>query len=436
VKPGVHFVVLAGNAKEYGGGRVDQKLFECYDVPVLALEDFPGYYISECILSPIFSVLPGSSSSSKAFEAEKMRLLEKYAAANALKPESMTVRELQQEALGWALDYLDSLDSLGHPKSLERSGLRLSSTTLGARASAGSSGPSSAILMGRQGLKGPLEGDLEVSDSKRIRSSCPALEASEPLVIAPYMETARAGLEKALKIKQGQKMGRLASDGIGLNGVMIAGPPGVGKSDLVTHILIKLRIDFIRIEANLELSQKKKMLLEAFNLGMPVVVEEIDSCCDDGLEKVLNALLTGVDLDGKKASSPGFIFIGTLNGAGFEGRSCVSPALIHRCVQLKIERPSDEDIQKILCEKYQHKFSESSLCLVKEVFLSLQASEGYTLRELMEFMKTHESASYSAVPMPIFSGPFYDGGGCGGAGSAVGSGFSASGRGGLNFGRY
>jgi hypothetical protein len=416
VKPGVHFVVLAGNAKEYGGGRVDQKLFERYEIPVLALEDFPGYYISQCILSPIFSGLSGGSSASESFETEKMRLLEKYDAANALKPESMTVRELQQEALGWVLDYLDD-------------------SRVSERSSSGAG--SSAILMGRGTLKGALEGDREVSDSKRIRvlppPGAPGAEAPESLVIAPYMEAARAGLEKALKIKQCQKAGRLAADGMGLNGVMIAGPPGVGKTELVTHVLKKLGIDFIRIEANLELSQKTELLLQAFHLGMPAVVEEIDSCCDDGLEKVLNALLTGVDLNGKKAHSAGFIFIGTLNGAGFEGRSCVSPALIHRCVQLKIERPGDEDIQEILREKYHQKFSANSLNLVKDVFLSLQASEGYTLRELMEFMKGHVSSfelagqarvSCPGVQMAGFSGAFYAGAGSGPSGcggSVVGS---------------
>ena len=68
----------------------------------------------------------------------------------------------------------------------------------------------------------------------------------------------------------------------------------------------------------------------AFEEGNVVWIDELNSCIDDGLEKILNAVLTGEHPEGK-SGKPGFMLISSINSATeLEGRSMISPALRHR----------------------------------------------------------------------------------------------------------
>jgi midasin (ATPase involved in ribosome maturation) len=99
------------------------------------------------------------------------------------------------------------------------------------------------------------------------------------------------------------------------------------------------------------LEEKKKIIINAFENGDALWIDEINSCIDDGLEKTLNLALTGFHPENNEASKkPGFLVLATANGIDLEGRSKMSPALLSRFNHVKaptLKQYSIEDIKKI-----------------------------------------------------------------------------------------
>src|SRR5690606_16939548 len=95
------------------------------------------------------------------------------------------------------------------------------------------------------------------------------------------------------------------------------GDPGVGKSELIIHTLIQHGFQeihnsehqevpgrgFYRIPASLNLEEKEKLLLKAFDQGSLVIIDEINS--SPLMEQLLNSLLMGKTLEGKSPKKPG-----------------------------------------------------------------------------------------------------------------------------------
>ena len=84
-----------------------------------------------------------------------------------------------------------------------------------------------------------------------------------------------------------------------------------------------------------------------------MLIDELNSCIDDGLEKVLNAVLTGEHPDKKtdKEIKSGFMMISSVNDVGLGGRSTISPAIRHRSVEVKaksLKEYSISDFTKII----------------------------------------------------------------------------------------
>ncbi len=299
-----HKVVFACNSAEYGGGRFEQKLFEDQQVPQFAMVDFPASYIYEKIL--LESIYKELSDEIKAqipeddFKELCQERIEIYQ-----KNEDETVRELQ-EALLVAIN--NAIEENSPPI---------------------------------------------VVESQNYISTSATKEVEEKLI-------------SALRVRQKQREGIFPNKAVGLNGVLLEGDSGTGKSELIGAVFaakgikeIKVgeeRADdkqrFYKIDANLPLDQKRQIIEKAFENGDVIWIDEINSCIDDGLEKILNAALTGDHPNGTKAKpKPGFMLISSVNSAGLEGRSIISPALLHRTIQPKVKslkEYSHEDFTKII----------------------------------------------------------------------------------------
>ena len=210
--------------------------------------------------------------------------------------------------------------------------------------------------------------------------------ADSDFFVAPYIEKANAALLQALLIKDQQRSGMLPGHGWGLNGVLIEGKPGIGKTEMIRHCLEISGSPYIKIDANASFEKKKEQLLKGFHEGIPVWIDELNACCDDGLEKVLNSLLTGVDLKEAPAKNPGFMLIGSVNGIDLEGRSALSPALQDRCVRCTVNLPQENDIKQILEHTYPD-LSQDIIETIASEYVALQRNENYNLRDLMSSLK-------------------------------------------------
>lgn len=114
---------------------------------------------------------------------------------------------------------------------------------------------------------------------------------------------------------------------MGLRGGLCSGPSGIGKS-----AVIKAYLEYRGFKPGNESSQEKNcyiiltpsrwdtllaLLLLAFHRGWFLIIDEVNTL---KIEIFLIIFLAGLDLMLKRANSPGFIFIGTMNPIDFPGR--------------------------------------------------------------------------------------------------------------------
>ena len=349
-----HKVVFARNPIEYGGGRVVQKLFADDSIPEMHLKDFPANYLYEQMLKKaIYNKLGTEIIAEEKFKISCARLIEEYYKANSEKPESQTIRELQERVLMMLLNKAE--------------------------------------------------------------------EAKMPHIISDSFTSTRATKEAEesfrdfLDIRQKQKEGLFPLKSLGLNGIFFKGDSGVGKSQMIKSILencdfyiqngLSLLEDLdasltsaadsaadivgrkicYKIDASQTLQQKRSIIIEAFKQGHMIWIDELNSCLDDGLEKVLNSVLTGFHPDtGERSLNPGFTLVASANEISLEGRSLISPALLHRMVCPKVTKLQDysvEDLSAIISnwgedKKLAPDFAEE---IARDTYSLLKTNEGRNL---------------------------------------------------------
>ena len=150
----------------------------------------------------------------------------------------------------------------------------------------------------------------------------------------------------------------------GLGGIILEGEPGVGKTELVLNTLIEhgfhevhhldapLTTDkpFYRMPVSLSISEKKALLLKAFDEGAVVVIDEINS--SPMMEQFLNDLLMGIHPETKeRPKKPGFFIIGTQNPITMGGRRAPSTALSRRMITVEVTPYSTAEMHQILVWK-------------------------------------------------------------------------------------
>ncbi|MBL7481355.1 hypothetical protein [Legionella bononiensis] len=134
----------------------------------------------------------------------------------------------------------------------------------------------------------------------------------------------------------------------GINGLIMEGEPGLGKSKLVSSLLKAKGVDCVTISPTTpDLMQNK--LLEAFHKGQVVVIDEFNTLVN---EQLLNALLSGYDLEGNPPHNPGFCIIGTQNPTTFHGRQMLSNALDNRLMHIELRHYKFNEFKEILTKKF------------------------------------------------------------------------------------
>ena len=306
-----HKVVFARNPNNYSDGRNAQKLFDD-GVSTVYFRDFPSSYIYEKILhEPIYQLLDESVKSlvcEEDFQRKSQELIAQYQSFNSDKRAQNdeinceTVRELQEKMML----YLNE--------------------------------------------KIPAKKTSDIQSDRFITT-----EATKDL---------EQKLCDAIEIRLKQKAGIFGNLHVGLNGFIIEGEPGIGKSELIGAVLeAKGVIDgniesdiksqkYYKISASMTSKEKREAIVRAFEEGNVLWIDEINSCIDDdGLEKTLNAALTGKHPLGKTGSfAAGFLMISSINPPILSGRSQLSPAIKHRSNIYQSKSLNDyelDDLKKI-----------------------------------------------------------------------------------------
>lgn len=188
---------------------------------------------------------------------------------------------------------------------------------------------------------------------------------SSAYLVTPSRQSIKQQLDDRLALRElrRERGGNNAFLYGGLGGIVIEGSPGIGKSDLVCATLItrgyKEMHDFeapatddkpfYRMPASMGLAQKERFLLNAFNEGAVVIIDEINS--SPMMERLLNALLMGKTPDNKPPKHPGFMIIGTQNPVTMAGRRAASNALERRLTTIELPSYSKDEMHSILVMK-------------------------------------------------------------------------------------
>ncbi|CEG55765.1 hypothetical protein [Legionella fallonii] len=158
-----------------------------------------------------------------------------------------------------------------------------------------------------------------------------------------------------MKLREKKIKGELAQE-LGINGMLLESDPGHGKSQLIFSLLRAKSIDYVVIKAT-EPKDLEAQLLDAFHHGLVAFCDEFNTKVN---EKLMNALLSGYDLDGNPPKVSGFCLLGAQNPHHkFMDRTPLSDALDNRLILQELVHYSVQELQQILVERFHLEPSEA-----------------------------------------------------------------------------
>ncbi|MGQ3890439.1 AAA family ATPase [Legionella sp. CNM-4043-24] len=135
----------------------------------------------------------------------------------------------------------------------------------------------------------------------------------------------------------------------GINGFLLEGAPGLGKSRLCVAMLRAMDIEPVIIQLSKPQEAREKMLA-AFHNGEVVIIDEFNSLTD---EKLLNDLLSGLDPEKNPPEKPGFCVLATQNPVSLKNRSVLSAATENRFMTRILKKYSLEELKTVLKNTFQ-----------------------------------------------------------------------------------
>ncbi|ASQ46370.1 DUF5617 domain-containing protein [Legionella clemsonensis] len=386
-----HKVVFAGNPLNYGGERQLSQFFIRHGNAVL-FEVMPQEFIYEKILKPVFTQTD--------LELEVLDIAEpilsvySYLCKHSRDEVLISPRELQMMAL---------LVLTAHKKHPELEVAELAEHY--------------AYVIGQTLC--PKEKQSKFEERFKpyepfIKQTLEAVSANKKssFLVTASRQAIYQQLNELLQLRLLRREGKNAAQKYGgINGFLIEGEPGAGKSELVTAVLIQngyqeVQFDptfkaekprekiFYRMPVSMQFEDKKNLFLKAFDEGAVVVVDEINS--SPMMERLLNALLMGKTPEGKRPANPGFLIIGTQNPASMGGRLQTGNALSRRMIKATMVSYPEEEMEAILAEKGLQASTVNRL--VKAFNYCCEKAKKYqltpvpTFRDLLRVVKQHLNA--------------------------------------------
>ncbi|KTD03044.1 AAA domain (dynein-related subfamily) [Legionella geestiana] len=345
-----HKVVFAGNPASYGDTRKIASLFARHG-NVLVVEPMPCDYLYENILKPLFAA---NGISREDTEAACLEILRMYVFLCEHSKDRVLIspRELEMMALLSLSNRSETIsltETTRHFARIIGKNLVTGKLRLAFEAAFPESG-----LQRLPTVHGMPEAASSMQPSENTRTYCftpsrdPAVRLLEDLLALRE--------QRRILAQKGHPLPRTLLYG-GLGGIVLEGPPGVGKSEMVKALLERFGYarhssdrGFYTLPASLNIEAKKRRLLKAFEEGAVVYIDEINAC--ERLEDFLNDLLMGKNpLTKKPPKHPGFMLIGTQNPLSDGARQQASNALMRRLITVEMpEYPPDEMITLLVHE--------------------------------------------------------------------------------------
>jgi hypothetical protein len=203
-------------------------------------------------------------------------------------------------------------------------------------------------------LDATLPQNLRETIEKARQQSMPELKPTD-FIWTESRKKIALSIQTLLNIRE-QKVKERIEQGLGINGLVLEGGPGLGKSRLLIALLKAQDTPYTMISTT-NPDTMRHQLLEAFHDGRVVLIDELNSFPD---EQFLNALLSGTDLEGNPPKKPGFCLLATQNPIDFQGRQALSKALANRLITLNLEHYTPDELLHILEDKFKLPEAKSS----------------------------------------------------------------------------
>jgi hypothetical protein len=347
-----HKVVFAGNPLSYGEGRCLPPLFSRHG-HALEFEPLPLAYIFEKILKPIMNA-SGIEKQTQITISKIFLDVYRYLCENAINDVAISPRELEMMAM-LTLNYIGNNSFCDSVIIAQYYAYQIAKPL---------------VLE-----KDLLEFNKKFTPKELFNPDCKIQEIDNAQFwITPSRLPLFNLMRDVLQLREKRCKYDESIRYCGLGGMIIEGFSGIGKSELVTASLQSLGYKetngksednklFYRLPASMQYNDKVNLLLKAFNEGAVVVIDEINSA--PMMERLLNSLLMGKDLEGNRPNKSGFMIIGTQNPVSMDGRRKASTALSRRLINIQLPEYPLQEIIWILEKKG---ISEENAILMAKTF--------------------------------------------------------------------
>ena len=158
---------------------------------------------------------------------------------------------------------------------------------------------------------------------------------------------------------------------VGINALVLEGEAGLGKMQLLKALLEAQGIPYIVIETS-NPETMRRQLLEAFHQGRIALINKPNSFPD---EQLLNALLSGVDLEGNRPQNPGFCLLGAQKPITYSGTKAPSKAYANRVVNIWLNEYAPSELDYILGQKFNLPIDTAKKLTTQYIASSLYAQQ-------------------------------------------------------------
>lgn len=175
-------------------------------------------------------------------------------------------------------------------------------------------------------------------------------------------------VNRCLDLRQKAKRGFKNTRG----GILIEGPSGVGKSEMMLQVLKhhgfkeyvpnqeeKETASDVYFHVTMGSENISEIILKAYQMGMPIVIDELNLLTDKDQELLLHLLESRLP-DGVKTACPGFMVFASQNSQAQGGRKKLSHALLSRLDRYYEEPYTTDDLFEISMKSTRFKEQEKA----------------------------------------------------------------------------